>query len=510
MLSKKRKKVILLVNPPYYRLFKKTYTYNKYPLPLGYLATAIKSSTDWTPKVYNADFALLTEPRQLSYLKNQGFVDYRRNLENKNYPVWNEVRKIIQNFQPEIIGITCCSSTSKSAQAVANIAKSLNKDCTVIIGGPHPSLIRKEALADTNIDIVIKGEGEDTIVDLLNKIGNNETIENVKGIIYRANNEIKENPDREPIQNLDKLAFPAKWAEEILIDYEKYPASVCNAILTSRGCIGNCLFCGSHAVFSRKTRFRSPEDIVEEIQFLQKKGVTIFEILDDTFGINGDILRKLCRLLTEKCQGIKWKCETRVDLITEENLALMKKAGCTEIEIGIESGNNEVLKQIRKNITIEQAMATAKIIKKKGIVVCANFLIGLPMDTIQTINDTYKAMQKIDGKINFSIFTPYPGSEGFEYCKKANIMDCEGDPSLYNHQSPENCFTMNINKATFKAISEEMERYVEVRNSREELKQLISTASIYKLINFGTFRSLKSLKTFTVNAATEIRLMLKR
>lgn len=453
---------------------------------------------------------MITEPRQLSYLKNQGFIDYRKNLDNENYPVWNEVRETFERIQPDIVGITCCSSTSKSAQIVAKIAKTVNKNCIVIIGGPHPSLIQKKALVDSNIDIAVKGEGEDTIVEVVNNIGKDKTIENVKGVIHRVNNEVIENPDRTAIKNLDKLAFPARWAEEILIDYEKYPASVSNAILTSRGCIGNCLFCGSHAVFSRDTRFRSPENIIEEIQFLQKKGVTCFEILDDTFGINGEILRKLCRLLYEKCPGIKWKCETRVDLITEENLALMKKAGCTEIEIGIESGNNEVLKQIRKNITIEQAMTATKVIKKKGIIVCANFLIGLPMDTIQTINDTYKAMQKVHGKINFSIFTPYPGSEGFDYCKKTNIIECEIDSSMYNHQSPENCFNKNINKVVFKAISEEMERYVELRNSREDLKQLISTASVDKLINFGTFRSFKSFKTFAVNATTEIRLMLKK
>ncbi len=502
------KKRVLLVNPPYFRLFKKTYTHNKYPLSLGYLAVAIKKDTQWTPRVYNADFAILSETRQLRYLKGEGYREYRKNLQDLSYSVWKEVRDTIKKINPKILGIYCCASNSKSASIVASIAKTINKNITVIVGGPHPSLIKKEALLDPNIDIAVKGEGEATIVEILKTIESNQEIKNVNGLIYKENQEIKETKDREPIQDLDSIPFPSKWAKEILVDYEKHPTSAFNGILTSRGCIGNCLFCGSHAVFSRKTRFRSTENIIKEILYLRSQGISIFEIADDTFGIDDENLKEFCAQVIKHCKGIKWKCETRVDLVTEEKVKLMKKAGCTEIEIGIESGNNQVLRDIRKNITIDQALTVAKIIKKSGIAVWANFLIGLPMETKQTLADTYRAMQKIQGRLNYSIFTPYPGTEGFAYCQKHDLINENSDPSAYNHQSPENHFTP-IDKKLFVAIAEEIEKYVDRRNANEDLKQLFSFASIEKLLDFGTLQDSDLFRNFTKNAITEIKLLLK-
>lgn len=508
MITVGEKKSILLVNPPYFRLFKKTYTHNKYPLSLGYLAVAIKKDTQWAPSVYNADFAILSETRLLRYLKGEGFREYRKNLQDFSYPVWKEVRDVIKRINPKVLGIYCCASNSKSASIVASIAKTFNKNIIVIVGGCHPSLIKKDVFLDPNIDIAVKGEGEATIVEVLKAIESNKELATINGLIYRKNKEINETKDREPIKDLDSIPFPSKWAEEILVDYEKYPTSAFNGILTSRGCIGNCFFCGAHAVFNRKTRFRSTENIIKELLYLRSKGISTFEIIDDTFGINNEALKEFCTQAIKYCRGIKWKCETRVDLVTEEKIRLMKKAGCTEIEIGIESGNNQVLRDIRKNITIDQAITVAKIIRKSGITVWANFLIGLPMETKQTLADTYRAMQKIQGRLNYSIFTPYPGTEGFEYCQEHDLINENKDPSLYNHQSPENNFT-NINERIFFSVSEEIEKYVDRRNANEDLKQLLSFASIEKLINFGTLQNSNLFTNFIKNSLVEIKILLK-
>ena len=141
---------------------------------------------------------------------------------------------------------------------------------------------------------------------------------------------------------------------------------------------------------------------------------------DDTFGINKDYIARLCDAIIAGCPGLKWSCELHVKLADEKIISLMKKAGCYSISIGIESGNNEILKKIRKNITIEEAMKVCRIIKKQGIELCGFFMVGFPYETEDTLKDTMIAMNKIDyDALVYSIFTPYPGTESFEFCTKS-------------------------------------------------------------------------------------------
>lgn len=499
---------VLLVNPPYYRLFKNTYSYNKYPLSLGYLAAAIKEKTGWTPIVYNADFAVPSEKYRISYLSGEGFSRFRSSLQDQTHPIWAEIRTVLKESKPMVVGITCCAATSKAAAIIASIAKAIDKRIIVVFGGPHPTLIGKDALTNPDVDVVVKGEGENTIVELLNEIEHSGRLEAVKGIICRVRDEVVETMDREPIKSLDSLSFPSKWAKETLKDYNRYPNSAFSTILATRGCPANCFFCGSRAVFSRKTRFRSVENVVDEIKQLRSIGLKRFEFVDDTFGVNKTYLRELCKSIAENCPGIKWSCTTRINLLDEESVKLMKKAGCYLIETGVESGNNEILRQMRKGITIEEAVSAARIVKKQDIVVRWNFLLGFPTETEQTMNDTIKAMVRFEGRVGYGIFTPYPGSEAYEYCKKTGLISYDFDASLHNHQSPENCFCFSISKERFRAIASEIERYVDRKNAMENFKQLLSFSTIEKLLNFGVFSNMNSLKSFARTFVAELSLFL--
>lgn len=485
---------ILLVNPPFYRLYKETYSSIRYPLSLGYLAGAIKRETDWRVFVYNADFVAGSEAWLMSYLSGAGFSNYLRNLKDMSGRIWDEAKSTIARYRPVVVGIYCCAGNLASSKIIGRLAKEINKQTIVAMGGPHPTAVGSQTLADSNVDIVVKGEGEKTIVELLDAISKGEPFAGIKGVIFREGQKIVETPNRKFIENLDTLCFPHQYAHEVLIDYDKHPKSAFKNILATRGCPYNCFFCGSNCIWGRRTRFRSVEGVTEEIKSLQKMGINRISFVDDTFGIDKEYTHRLCDSLIHNCHKERWDCETRVDLVDEELFIHMKKAGCHSVSLGIESGNNEILKKVRKGITVEQALSAVKIIRNHGIKLTAFFIIGTPWETEETLNDTFIMMQRIRGLLNYSIFTPYPGTEAFEYCRKNGLIKDDYDPVLHNHQSPENCFCTNIQKEEFRQLASRIERYVDQHNTRERLLSTFSLDTLYDIRNYGLRWSLKILK----------------
>jgi len=342
---------ILLIEPPFYRLFKDTYSLDRYPLSLGYLAGTIHKETDWEVLAYNADFCSQSESMSIGYVANTGYSNYLSNLQNSSIPVWSEIKSTILEFKPDVIGITTKSQNFKSVCIVARLAKEINKDIVLIVGGPHPSMAGSDIFKCADFDVSVIGEGEDVIVELLNTIAARENFHDIRGIIYREDGQIIETAPREFIKDLDSLCFPHESAPEVLKDYEHYPRTAFRNIFTIRGCPYNCLFCGSYKIWSRKSRFRSPENVVREIKHLQNMGLRLVHFDDDTFGVSKKHIHDLCNAIREHCPGLKWSSEIHVKLVDEQSISIMKASGCYSIQIGIESGNNEILKQMRKNTT---------------------------------------------------------------------------------------------------------------------------------------------------------------
>ena len=476
---------ILLIEPPFYRLFKDTYSLDRYPLSLGYLGGAIRKNTNWSVMVYNADFQPQDELKKLSYLTGIGFDNYINNLKELSGKIWKEIELTIAEYNPSVVGISAKSQNFKSALIVAKLVKHINKQAVVIMGGPHPSMVGTDLLNCPEIDISVIGEGEITITELLNAIEAQKKLDDIQGIIYRRNGQVIKNPQRELITNLDSLCFPHEYAPEILKDYNKYPITAFENIFAIRGCPYNCFFCGSRNVWSRKTRFRSPENVVEEIKSLQTLGLKFIRFDDDTFGVSTKYINDLCNALMQHCPGLKWSCEIPVQLVNEQNISLMKSAGCSSIEIGIESGNNEILSIIRKNITIEDALDACELINKQGIALQVFFIVGFPQDTEDTLHDTITVMKKVKCEsIVYSIFTPYPGTEAFELCKEKGLIGDDYDVSLYNHQSPVNNFCMNIPLKRFRMIVSKVEKEIDNNNRIK---------GIFKLFNLNTFKKIQEL-----------------
>lgn len=468
-------------------------------MALGYLASAIRHKTDWDVLVYNADFNLgpTNSVFENSYFTGAGFTEYRINLSDASRPIWKEFFLVISEYRPSVVGISVKSQSFAATCMMAKIAKTLDANIKVIIGGPHPTMVSKKVLNCPDIDIAVKGEGEETIVELLDAIALDRNKGHIKGIIYRDNGEIKETAAREFIKDLDSLSPPYENLQNVLKDYDRYPIQAFRCIMTARGCPHRCIFCGSHMIWSRQVRCRSAENIIKEIKYLKSKGVKYFQFVDDSFGPSKSRVKELCNAFIENHLDILWTCEFNVQLVEEDTISLMKKAGCNALKIGIESGDDEILKKIQKDITVAQVRSACRIIKKYDLQLQTCFLFGFPWDTEATMNNSVSLIKEINSDIIvYSIFTPHPGTAAFEYCKQQGLIDEDADWSLYYHQSPKNHFCFNLSQKKFRKILRKAEIMIDRINCPkpsllERLKHTRFFNSIKKARTFGLRQFLK-------------------
>lgn len=437
----------------------------KYPLSLAYLAAAVKTKTRWEARVYNADFAPTSDPFEVTYFKDRGFRQYLSSLQDISSRIWQEIREVVSSYQPTVVGISAKSANFASAVQVARIVKEISPHIRVVVGGPHPTTVREAVLDAASIDMAVMGEGEETLVGLLSAIETGTEPGRVSGLIYRNGTQPVTTPSRPYMTDLDSLPFPQTFARDVLQDFADYPRRAFSGIFAVRGCPFNCLFCGSKNIWGRKPRFRSPKNVAAEILHLREMGVEHIHFEDDTFGVTSSYLRAICNAILRQCPGISWSCELHVRLVSDENIALMKAAGCRMIQLGFESGNDEILKAIRKGFTVSEALRACRIIHHQGIQLQTFFMGGFPQETGESLTDTLRVIESLScHKVIYSIFTPYPGTEAFDLCLKMGLIPDGYDPSLYNHQSPQNHFCQALSVEKFHEISSRIESVVVVKN----------------------------------------------
>ncbi|MFZ5427689.1 MAG: B12-binding domain-containing radical SAM protein [Thermodesulfobacteriota bacterium] len=459
-------KKLLLVEPPYYRLYKDTYSNTKYPLGLGYLAKTVQDATDWDVRCLNLDFNPAEEGYSISHLAGAGYESYMRNLADPGASIWGEAAQAVRAERPDVVGISCKSQTFAPALRVARAVKGLDASIRVVMGGPHPTMDPDGVLRHPEVDAVVRGEGERTLTELLGRYGKGLGELGVEGVSHRVDGQTVHNPKRAFIEDLDSLGYPHLSAPSALMDFERYPKHAFRHIFATRGCPQACFFCGSRQIWSRKVRFRSPANVVGEIASLRSWGLDELFFDDDTFGVTPAHLKNLCEALIQHAPGIRWACEIHAQLVTPGSVDLMKRAGCFAAFVGVESGNDGILKLMGKNITTARARQACSLLKSSGIKVHPFFMVGLPWDTEETMADTFRLMREIDADLLiYSIFTPYPGSEAFDFLKEKGRMGDDFDVSLYNHQSPANNFCLNVAPGRFRQIAAEIEKYVDEHNS---------------------------------------------
>ena len=400
--------------------------------------------------------------------------------------------KILQQ-SPDLAGISVLTSAYGSALRVADIVKKVDRDIPVVFGGVHPTTLTEETVKNENVDIIVRGEGEYTFLELAKSLSVEGKLSDVHGITYKEDGKIVHNPNRPLIQNLDDLPYPAR---HLLLEKEKYSPDAFGSIYATRGCPYHCIFCASHRIWSRKVRRRTPENIVDEIKYVQKTFKTRnFRFEDDSFTYDKKFVDDVCDLLIEEKLDIEWVCQTRANLLTNEIAKKMKSAGCERTWIGAESGNDEILKKIKKSINIEQVKNAKEILNKNNIDFNAFFMFGFPWETKKEIDETISFMKELDPLFtNIAVATPLPGTELYDICKKEDLLPENVDWSEFLFESPDMFFTKNFTREEVAKIIYETEKIFDKHNKRKFIKMLISNPSYaYRRAKSGKDFKIKSL-----------------
>ena len=453
---------VLMIEPPFDRFIGQRCEW--FPIGLTSIASFLKINGH-VAKVYNAEHDnSLRYINTGAYLRN--YHKYREGLRNEKNVIWDEVAKVVKEFRPDIVGISVKSIKVPSALKIAGICKNINREIKVAAGGFHATVRPGDLLKSDNIDIVVRGEGEETFLELVELINNNRTTRSFEGInsvsFRNPKGDLVNTPNRPLIRNLDSLAYPKR---ELILGYEDYTCEQLSWIMTSRGCPYNCAFCNSKAIWMRRTRFFSIAKVMEEIDYLGRnfKARNIC-FIDDSFTVNPKRVFGFCNELIEKKVGITWSCLTRADLLDEQLIGIMKKAGCTKMDIGIESGSERIQKAINKDIRLSDVRKISKVFKKCGMFWAGFFMMGFPSETKEDILETLAFIKKIKPSwACLSIFTPYPGTKLYEICREDGTIS-EGSENIFSHQSPDNCFSKNISPTEYRELTEFMFREINKYN----------------------------------------------
>jgi len=346
------------------------------------------------------------------------------------------VKHLIEKTNPKVVGISTMTDNFLNGVRIAAIAKEVNNEIVTIFGGPHVTFMDNESLElHSEIDIIVRNEGEYTMVDLANfLIKKTGDLSNIKGITYRNNGKIIRNPRRELINNLDELPFP----DRAHFDFKRSMVG----IQTSRGCPGACIFCVASTMAGGYYRVRSAENVVGEIEYLYNLGARRYFFQDDTFTAEINRLKKILGLLQEKKLKIEWNAESRVDIVDiDQNIfSEMKKAGCDTIQFGVEAGSQEQLDNLKKNISVDQIFRAIKTAKNAGLNVVCTMLMGHPFDTKESIQASIEFAEKLidlGAFVLFSIVCPYPGTQ---IRAKADYYKVKIHDTSYNDYFVSNAF----------------------------------------------------------------------
>lgn len=321
------------------------------------------------------------------------------------------IHRIIE-VDAQIVGISSFIANHGNGLKIAHeIKKQFGSQVKVMMGGPQASFVYEEVLKQGDVDIVSIFEGEQTIVELLNCIKTGGDLKKIAGIAFvNEEGEVIKTERRLPIQDLDTIDFPA-WD---LFKIDKYQEP--GIVLTGRGCPYKCIFCSAGAIAGGRYRMRSVKNVVDEIEMLYKTyGIKKIFIADDTFTASEKHCIEICREIRNRNLDIAWQAEARANTVTDLVAAEMAKAGCHHVQIGAESGDNEILKKIGKNVTTDTIERAVRIFLKHGITVVCSFILGHPDDTAETCEKTIrfgKYLKTISGgytSCKFAILTPLPG-----------------------------------------------------------------------------------------------------
>ncbi len=367
------------------------------PVELMYLASVAREA-GWEPKI--KDYSL----------KSETLEDFTRDL---------------KEFNPDYLLVNVTTPTLETDINACCVAKVVNPNIKIIVTGAYFLTFDKEILEKSHcIDFIIRGESEETFREILE----GRLLNEILGLTYRDNDIVKSNSERPFIENLDSLPFPAR--DLVDNDFFKRPDNnkVQAIIKVSRGCPYHCFFCLATEVSGSKVRMRSPKNIVDEIiECVEKYKITNFVFWSDVFDFDKKWVLALCEEIKDSNLHIVWSANTRADLVNEELVDAMYKAGCRLVSMGVESGSQDILDKMGKNITLSQVREAVKLFKKHKIKIYNYFVLGLPWETERDIKKTIDFAIELDSEfVSFYTATALPGTKFYHYIKDTGLGDLSG------------------------------------------------------------------------------------
>ena len=360
-----------------------------------------------------------------------------------NFSGWpeKEIRQQLITLKPDVVGISQWTHNRHPSCDLAALVRRERPGCTIIMGGGHATFCYRELLGkDSPVDIVILGEGETTLLEIVDCCSRGEDWVGTRGIAFRRNEDLVVNAASTPLTDLDRLPFASCFMENSIgVDLELQS----EFIITARGCPSACHFCSSPEFWRRRVRFRSPRHIFDEILYIRDRfGLIYFSLRDDTFTSDRTRAIAFCRLLIERKAHILWNCQSRVTALDEELLTWMKRAGCECVQLGVESGSQSILDKLGKAITPGEAEHAAFLVRKTGINLSVYLISDVPDETEDDIQKTMDLIRRIrpdDGYV--SPLAYYPGTRLFEDAIVAGRIDKDlfekcRNPAVYVAATP--------------------------------------------------------------------------
>ncbi len=340
----------------------------------------------------------------------------------------------IEQFRPQFLGIYSTTfGWSKAKRTAADLKRRLAGHCFICAGGPYPIAVQERCLIDagTDIDAIVTGEGEFTVLEIVERLQSGRNLEGVLGVVYREGNKILKNPLRPLISDLNCLPFPAR---ELLDDanryipppgtYRKKPVAV---MITSRGCNRHCIYCFQLDKDRRSgIRYRSIDNVMQEIELCVRQGYKEIKFLDDTFAADYDRAMKIAQEIRRRRLSFSWFASACVNQVDKSLLKAFRDAGCWAILFGAESGVQKNLNTIRKGITLEQIQIAVKTAQAVGLKVSTPFMFGIPGETFEEGLKTIEFAVKLDPEMaNFHAITPFPGTYLYDNLERFGAISNE-------------------------------------------------------------------------------------
>lgn len=431
---------VLLVNPAWHAFQRLRLT----EMPLGTaLIAAVLERAGHDVLIYNSDWDADVDTAQ----GGDVVVDYEYYAAQfrADNPVYGKLVRVAEGCAPDVVGVSLTTANCESGYLSVAAIRAALPHARYIAGGPHATIMPHEVLLRGGFDVAVMGEGEETILELLS----GRDLREIAGIAWKRQGDVVVNPGRPPIGNLDEWPFPAYHLAK---GHPGETYAVYN-LMSSRGCPFPCAFCASNLLWTRRTRYRTPDNILREIVHAHDRyGYSHFRFDDDTFTLRKGRTLDICRRIRDLPFRVSWGCDTHISTLDEETLREMKLAGCRTINIGIESGSPVTLKRIKKRLDLDQLDRVLAWARQLGVSTLGYFMVGFPGETNEDVAMTLNLMNASRlTHICCSIFTPYPGTELFD------ALVAEGALTLpvaswagFFHHSPTMRFAHDINDREWK------------------------------------------------------------